>query len=200
MPVMDGLTATSEIRRHEKGTGGHIPIIAMTAHALEGDRKMCLDAGMDDYIAKPMRAKDLYSAIDRTVEGVAGTEKQEDGGSATPDGVGIDFKSALEAVAGDKDLFAELIGMFVEDYPTRLRDIGAALESGDAETVERAAHTLKGAAANLGAVEVRELALEIEKLGKKGELEKARPYLADLEQALERIRAFFSQPGWHETI
>lgn len=177
MPEMDGLEATRRIREMEKETGRHVPIIAMTAHAMKGDREMCLEAGMDDYISKPLKAADMFEKIERLVSG----------GGARPalqERPVIDVSSALERVDGDREALSELVAMFLEDAREQIARLKAALESGDAEGVGKASHSLKGAASNVSAVRLTELALGIEEASREGRLDGVEERLSLLEREL----------------
>lgn len=133
MPVMDGLTATAEIRQIEKTTGTHIPIIAVTARAMKSDKEICLATGMDYYISKPVRKKELYAAL-RQLES-----------SCEPAGYeALDWPSIISAFDGDKELVQEVVEAFLEEYPILLDLLHKSLEKDDYKEVKRAAHTIKG--------------------------------------------------------
>ncbi len=116
MPEMDGLEATALIREKEKTTGEHIPIIALTAHAMKGDREVCLEAGMDGYVSKPLKADELLSVMRELI-----ADRMETGPiAAQPDvekGDVFNREQALASVDGDMDLFREIVGLFSEEYP-----------------------------------------------------------------------------------
>ncbi|MFA5353838.1 MAG: response regulator, partial [Thermodesulfovibrionales bacterium] len=154
MPEMDGLEATARIRERERTTGRHIPIIALTAHAMAGDRETCLNAGMDGYVSKPLKAADLFSAIAEVLAAKGptpgdGREPQEAGLAADE---AFDWTVAMASVDGDREFFAEVVGIFLEDCPKLMGEIHNALKEGSAAALGRAAHTLKGSAGNFGAV------------------------------------------------
>jgi CheY-like chemotaxis protein len=130
MPVMGGIETTSAIRREEAQTGRHIPIIAMTAHAMSGDRERALEAGMDDYVSKPIRFEELRRAVDRFA----------------PEG--LNTAALLEGVAGNRKLLRELVDVFVADTPKLLARIERAITRGDAVRLKKAAHALKGSVGN----------------------------------------------------
>ena len=201
MPEMDGLNATGAIRVRERKTGKHIPIIAMTAHTMKGDRENCLEAGMDDYVAKPIRANELYTAIDRLVSTPAAQQVSAaaDFRLQMDDG-GFDFYSALDSIDGDRGLFEELIGLFLDDYPLRLEEIEAALEQGDTKAIESAAHTLKGAAGSLGLRSISERAVQLESDSKTENFPQARKTLDSLTAELEKLRLFCSREDWLDSI
>ena len=148
MPEMDGFEATAAIRAREAGTGAHTPIIAMTAHALKGDRERCLAAGMDGYVTKPLRPQELYEALEGLpLASVAGAAAA---GSTSEPAV-FDRDAALERMDGDVELLKELVGLFLDECPQRMAEIREALTRRDATKLRQAAHTLKGSVGNFGA-------------------------------------------------
>ena len=166
MPVMSGLDATALIRERERASGGHVPIIAMTAHAMAGDRERCLASGMDGYLSKPVDPQLLYAAVEQQPATAAP--------SVEPAAVVFDLDGLLARVGGDRELMADIVRLFLEDYPGRLANVAAAIEAGDANALRVAAHALKGAAGNLGAVVVYEEASALEQIGADGHLDAAR--------------------------
>ncbi|NQT50889.1 response regulator, partial [bacterium] len=168
MPEMDGFEATQAIREGERGTGRHTPIIAMTAHAMKGDRERCLAAGMDAYVAKPVRRHRLEEAI----EDVTRTHNlPARNGAREPMPTGdFDVDEALERVAGDRSLLRELAATFLDSCPALLARIDAAITAGDSTELERAAHELKGAAATLAGPGTAEAAFALERMGREGNL------------------------------
>jgi signal transduction histidine kinase/CheY-like chemotaxis protein len=186
MPEMSGLEATAAIRDKERATGAHIPIVGVTAHAMKGDRERCLDAGMDDYLSKPLRPAELFDALDRVRPGSAGAGRAvaSDVSAADPP---LDLKALLAEVGGDAQLFAELADLFAQDAPRRLADIREALLRRDARALEHAAHALKGSAANFGAKDTVAAAARLESLGRGGDLEGADAVYADLQRAMSRL-------------
>ncbi|UCG80019.1 MAG: response regulator, partial [Desulfobacterales bacterium] len=145
MPEMDGFEATERIRGREKGNGEHIPIVAMTAHAMKGDRERCLAAGMDSYISKPIRAEDLFSVIEKLTNGSG--DKKEQHSSAlqddTPLAVDIlDLSKAMSVVAGDRELFEQVANLFLEDAADKIAKLREGVVKGDASAVQQTAHTL----------------------------------------------------------
>ncbi len=210
MPVMDGLRAAAEIRKEERWS--RLPIIAVTAHAMKGDRERYLQAGLDDYLSKPIRPSALYEMIERW-----GARQRREGEAAAPaacacgaeeatraeraprDYPALDMRTILEQVDGNRGLLCELVDIFMQDYPRQLERLRGALAAGDARGVNRAAHSLKGSAGNLAAVGVAAAAKRIEVLGDKGDLAGAAEALRELEEELERLRAYTEQPGWAES-
>ena len=153
MPEMDGFEATRRIREEEAASGTHTPIIAMTANAMRGDREKCLDAGMDDYVAKPVRSAELFSTVEkfaRSAAPAAAGSGRTDGlevPSANPDSgrVGSPFdREAFRGNCGDEDLMRRLTDAFVEEAAEFLAAAKKAIEEGETETLRRAAHSLKG--------------------------------------------------------
>ena len=161
MPEMDGIEATRSIRELEKQTGGYIPIIAMTAHAIKGDREACLNAGMGDYVSKPIDAEKLYSLIND----LAGADPIRQSG---PD-LDVAVTSGLLAAFGDDwDFFNEVVEIFQDDYPRHLTALSEARENNDADQFCRAAHSLKGMLRNFNAELPAEKARQLEQIGAGG--------------------------------
>ncbi len=181
MPELGGFEAVELLRARERGTGRHLPVIALTAHAMKGDRERCLAAGMDGYVSKPIRAPELFEAMDAVLGGAAGPAP-----APAPPAEGVlDFKEALEHVGGDTRLLRELAAVFVAEAPKMRGAIGDALEARDAQRLRRAAHTLKGASSTFGAHAAFEAASRLEKLGAAGELAAAGPAWEALSAALD---------------
>ncbi len=151
MPEMDGFEATAEVRRREAGTGRRIPIIAMTAHAMKGDRERCLEAGMDGYVSKPIQTRDLYAAVAALGPAESAAAPEEfDRGPASAEGALVDPAEALARVGGDWELLRSLTEVFFDSYPAQLEQLREAIGRGDGETVYRLAHTLVGAVGIFG--------------------------------------------------
>ena len=185
MPELDGLDATSAIRAWEKSAGTHIPIIAMTAHAMKGDRERCLAAGMDGYTSKPIRIRELEQAIARLVSPSKPAERplQEE---TQEDGV-IDGAALLAGVDGNRRLLRELVRLFLADCPRRLAGIKEAVRRGDAEALRIEAHTLKGSVGNFAAKQALAAAQRLEIMGRDGDLDKAGDACMELESVLARL-------------
>ena len=180
MPEMDGLQAAAAIREKEKGTGAHIPIIAVTAHAMKGDRERCLAAGMDGYISKPINPGELAKTIHAIIPArrdpvVAPLDANQEAARDS---------ELLARFDGDAELLKELPGIFLQECPKMLNDIREALRTGDPKGVEHAAHTLKGSVGNFVLVGPRETAQRVESLGKSGQLAGAEEIVRALEQQL----------------
>src|ERR1035438_2896329 len=181
MPEMDGLQATAAIRDKEKSTGRHIPIVAMTAHAMKGDEERCLAAGMDAYLAKPIHSRELLKVI----ENLAGIRaKAEDAllSPSTPKENLLDMKSILALFEGDTELIREAVALFLEDLPKQMAAIGEAVERSDAVRINRTAHSLKGSLSNFAAPAAFHAAQKLEDIGGKGVLDQAGAALRILEE------------------
>jgi signal transduction histidine kinase/CheY-like chemotaxis protein/HPt (histidine-containing phosphotransfer) domain-containing protein/HAMP domain-containing protein len=193
MPEMDGFEATVAIREQERATGEHIPIVAMTAHAMKGDRERCLATGMDAYVSKPIRAQDLLEAMDTVVLGDA-KPKVGVSTSRVSDDV-IDWPAAIDHLEGDVELLREIAVMFVEQCPSLVSQVKKAVASGDAVEIERAAHTVKGSVGNFAARAAFEAALHLERIGREGAVEKAEEACARLEEELGRLTPALASIG-----
>jgi signal transduction histidine kinase/DNA-binding response OmpR family regulator len=175
MPGMDGLEATGLIRSREQELGeGHLPIVAMTAHAMKGDERRCLDAGMDAYVAKPVQRHDLLLAIAQALTGDQPAPNPE------PAPADLDREQILQRLDGDEALLRELIDLHLREAPVLTAQIGACLTAADARGVSRAAHTLKGMAANFHARAVVETARSLEECAAAGDLGPGHGLLAQL--------------------
>ena len=185
MPAMDGFEATRIIREKEKNSGAHIPIIAMTAHAMEGDRERCLEAGMDAYIAKPIRATDLYDTLETTVAGVY--LFQGNGGEPAEEGDLLDRTEILERIGGSSEALKEIVELFAVESERLMRMMRESIKNGDSSGLQRAAHTLKGSVGIFGAERVASAALRIEKAGEDKNLADAENVRVELARELERL-------------
>ena len=185
MPEMDGMETTVAIRKREQETGKHVPIIAMTANAMRGDKERYLEAGMDGYISKPINARSLYAEIERCSQGIErGAPMTEEAKKPTEQ---LTRAALLERVEGDQELLAEIIHLFVDDAPRLLHAMRGALQQGDMAVLERLAHSMKGAAGNLSANITAEAAMQLEKNAKAGDAASAKGSLANLEAAIGRL-------------
>src|SRR5262249_33901033 len=184
---MGGIEATQEIRRRESGGGGHIPIFAMTAHAMPGDRERCLAAGMDGYMAKPIDPKSFVQTIESgaTAPESASDERGESG--ETKAGAAVDAAMLLERFDGNRKLLGTLITAFREDCPKMMSRIRAALSERDTHALADSAHALKGSVGNFGGSKAFESAREIEKSGREGKLDGAWELYATLEDEIARL-------------
>jgi PAS domain S-box-containing protein len=183
MPEMDGFQATTLIREREKTTGAHISIIAMTAHAMKGDRERCLQAGMDGYVPKPLDPRELFEAVEG--KRIDGQRPHKQPAASSPV---LDRDDLLNRVDGDRQLLNEIIQLFLDSYPARLSEIREAIARGDCQTLERAAHAIKGALTNLSAQAAVEAALTLEMMGREQDIHGAENACATLETEVERLR------------
>ena len=181
MPEMDGLAATAAIREIEKKRGTHVPIFAMTAHAMKGDRERCLEAGMDGYITKPVR----FSDIEQTLAGLSRTPPVSTKSPAAA--ASWNRAAALDRIGGDEDLLRDLCHIFVEESPKLLQKLHQAVAAGDTDGVMRAAHSLKGEAGYLGADGTSRAAQQLEEMGHNKDLSRASETLAALEREVASL-------------
>jgi len=188
MPEIDGLTATRKIREREKQTGSHIPIIAMTAHVMKGDRERCLQAGMDGYLTKPVSSAQLAEAIARVLDPAhlytppleaQAQEKRE----------GWDRATALARIEHDEALSSELVQVFLEEVPAQLESMQQAFAVADFGVIERTAHTLRGELAYLGLAETAEKAKALEYQGRERNLQAAAELFPEFNAQLLMIAA-----------
>jgi CheY-like chemotaxis protein len=182
MPEMDGLAATAAIREGENNRGTHLPIFAMTAHAMKGDRERCLAAGMDGYITKPVR----FSDIEQTLAGVAKTPASPVQ-KAKAEAASWNRSEALDRIGGDEELLRDLCHIFLEESPKLLEKLRQAIAAGDVDGVMHAAHSLKGEAGYLGADGTSQAARQLEQMGHNKDLSQARPTLAVLEREIASL-------------
>jgi len=190
MPEMDGIEATAALRLAELETGLHLPVIAMTALVMKGDRERCIAAGMDGYLPKPIRSQELDEVLDNCV-----ARKTRSTGSAELASVpppmnlqeAIDARELLERVGDERDFLAELVNTFRDDFPKQLETMTTALKDGNATQLTLAAHSLKGALSNLAAPRAAVLAAGVEAAGKSGNFPSAEIALKDLRPELARV-------------
>ncbi len=187
MPDMDGLEATAAIRAWEKTTGTHTLIVAMTAHAMKGDRERCLAAGMDGYASKPIRIKDLEDVINQLTQ--SEQSPQVPAPTTNSEADVIDEETLLAGIDGNRKLLREIVRLFLADYPRRLAEIQQAISRSDGEAVARAAHTLKGSSGNFAARNAFAAAESMETVGKSGDLSSARQTFLALESELALLGA-----------
>jgi PAS domain S-box-containing protein len=200
MPEMDGFEATVEIRVREKLLGFHTPIIAMTANALQGDKERCLVAGMDDYVPKPVRVQDLEAALALWVHH---TDSPVTPSSPLPPSISdpvFNLEKALVQVGGDRQLLNHLVNLFLASYPKHLTNLQVALTHQDPKAVEYAAHTLKGSVGIFSATAAFTAALNLEKIGRGGDLAHAPAALVTLAQELSHLRHALSALNLEGTL
>jgi signal transduction histidine kinase/DNA-binding response OmpR family regulator/HPt (histidine-containing phosphotransfer) domain-containing protein len=201
MPEMDGFEATAEIRNQQSRVCNHdIPIIAMTAHAMKGDRERCLEAGMDDYTSKPIEPKQLVEKIEKWAgigkEVLPDNEegrKQPTDSHERKDCPPMDLKEATERVMGDTAFLETLVQQFLADLPAQIEELDEALKRGDAETLRQKAHRLKGSASNLSADSVADAACALEQIGREGNLDEGHGAMDGLLGRAAHLRDYISQ-------
>ncbi|AXC13519.1 PAS/PAC sensor hybrid histidine kinase [Acidisarcina polymorpha] len=183
MPEMDGLTATRQIRDREILTHAHVPIIAMTAHAMKGDRERCLAAGMDGYVSKPIRAEDLQEAIAGVlrIQDACSHNQDADAAPQLESGGGWNRTKTLEGLGGDENLLRDVMEIFREQAPQHLAYLRVAIVEGDARAVEATAHSLKGELGYLCVPETYQISRDLETAGRESDLQAAAKLLPKFE-------------------
>jgi protein-histidine pros-kinase len=201
MPEMDGYEATLAIREQEKTSGLHIPIIAMTANAMKGDREKCLEAGMDDYISKPVRANDLITAIQRQSAQLppprvephpneAPAADRKTGADASPP---FDKEELSERMGGSAELLKTVVAVFLQDSPIQMGFLKDAIQARDTKKTATLSHRLRGAAASMSGHTVQMLTDKIETASKASDSEVPAALLPELEREFERLRVALSK-------
>jgi CheY-like chemotaxis protein/HPt (histidine-containing phosphotransfer) domain-containing protein len=209
MPEMDGYEATRRIRDPHVGVlNPRIPIIAMTANAMEGDRLLCIAAGMNDYISKPVHPKELANIISRWIvepeaesrqkqsslqDAVPGTPPSSDKASAI-----FDEAQFLDRMMHDRDLARSILAGFLEDVSRQIRNLRGLAEAGDGPATVRQAHTIKGAAANVGAESLSAVASEMEQRAIMGEMCAVLEMIPRLEEHVAGLTEVLTASGWVE--
>jgi PAS domain S-box-containing protein len=187
MPEMDGYEASRKIRESEKNNGGHIPIIAITAHAVKGDRERCLEAGMDEYVSKPISSDKLFEIIETfgvgKSPGIAGTGHEAD------TLISFDKQTLIDAFDHDWGFFKEVVDLFVSDYPRMMVDIRQAFKTGDTDALIRTAHSLKGMLSLFNAQAAAQKTLKLQELGKRGEFSEIENEIEGLSGELSMLKS-----------
>ena len=203
MPEVDGHDATQQIRDRERTGGGHVPIMAMTAHALKGDEERCLAVGMDDYLSKPIRAPILFDKLaalcdvavadDEEVIGLPDEDAADASEVATAAGL-VDWDAALNIAAGDAELLTELVKSVLIETPQQFELLEKSLTEGDSTAARRAAHTILGNMRTVSAAEAMDCAAIVENLAKENQLAEVSNPLAKLHTICVRVLAELR--GW----
>jgi CheY-like chemotaxis protein/HPt (histidine-containing phosphotransfer) domain-containing protein len=187
MPEMDGFAVTEAIRAKERATNTHVPIVALTAHAMKGDRERCLAAGMDAYASKPIRAAELFEVITRLLSSnVAGAK--ETPVPDEPPGAVFDLDTALATLGGDREVLPQMVQWFLDRCPKVLEEIRDSVLRGDGAALERAAHKIKSTVGSFGAQRCYQAALRLEELGRAGEVTGFQRAHGELEEAVRRLK------------
>ncbi len=187
MPEMDGLAATAAIRAQEQSTGRHMPIIALTAHAMKGDKERCLAAGMDAYVSKPLRPKELIETLGRLLAPVPAVESSQEVQDAEP-APAFDPEAALERVEGDRDLLRQMAQLFAKQSSKLVDEIADAAQRQDGRALERTAHKLKGSVASFGALNSFQTADELETRGRTSDFTSVEGLCVRLEREVKDLR------------
>ena len=203
MPEMDGYQATACIRDPQgKCLNPAIPIVAMTANAMQGDREKCLQAGMNDYVAKPIAPQHLVDALELWLPGETALSKNQR--QVTPQGAVVDSEiepivpvfdvaGMLSRLMDNQTLAHNICLGYLDDLPKKFMELQGHLEAGDVENTGRVAHSIKGTAANMGGEALRAVALAMEQAGKSGDMEAVRRHLPALEEQTTRLTAAIEQ-------
>ena len=180
MPEMDGFEATAAIRKLEEENGSHIPIIAITAHAMKGDREKCLESGMDNYVSKPFRPVELFAAIEDVdtvaqdpTDGkitVSNNEEMSPDASSKENPLPYDREEALVNVGGSDEFLRQMVELFLAECPKQLAEIEKEHSAGDQVALTRAAHTFKGSVSMFAAESATKAAKRIEEMSRAGDL------------------------------
>jgi HPt (histidine-containing phosphotransfer) domain-containing protein len=188
---MDGLTATARIREWESEHGLRTPIVAMTAHAGEDNRNRCLNAGMDDYVAKPISRSNLADALTRALKGDAPSPAASSASVPSQDFTSEELFNKLDR---DEELFAQVAELFLATMPPLLSQLRDEFQRKNFDTATRTAHSLRGSLANIGAAKSAALAAELEELAQKRLSDDAEELLHELKH---RVDSIFTELGRH---
>jgi PAS domain S-box-containing protein len=193
MPEMSGFEATHAIRERERDSGVHLPIVALTAHAMAGDRERCLAAGMDGYLSKPIDVNELIATVERFGRGHANDVPPET--PLTDAAVVFDEEAALAYAGGDRRLLKQVVDLFRSDSPLSFRKIDRALRSRDSEGLRMAAHSLKGAIATVGSPAGKKAAADLELMARSHQFADAEQVFGDLRELVGRLDEAFLAAG-----
>jgi CheY-like chemotaxis protein/HPt (histidine-containing phosphotransfer) domain-containing protein len=191
MPELDGLTATRLIRQGEQETGGHIGIIAMTAHAMEGDREVCLAAGMDDYLSKPIDPEQLARVLDKWIDDVNFSQVVVESPSKSAEPVAREITDPIDNVAlrsRYREYADEILGTFIKNLPAELERLELAVKQNDLQLVLNCAHGLKGMAGTVCAQPMQETCRHLEQIALIGDIEAVKAIVQDLFAQYEHLK------------
>ncbi len=194
MPEMDGIEATRQIRLAVRAVQNpNVPIIALTAHATKEHRKQCLDAGMNDYLAKPVQPDELAKAISRWALNLSDVPGERTAGKTAKQGAAFNPSALLERLGGDEKAYEEIVCLFLQDAPRQLRSLQETVRHGDMATARRQAHTLKGASGNVGATELEKLLLKTERACEQGNVKEAARMLDRVNAEFEKLKQILGE-------
>jgi len=196
MPEMDGFEVCRQIRALEQKKGQHTPIIAITAHARKADREKCLAAGMDDYVSKPIKPRDLKAALARRMVGVKYIPTINGATEASTHADVLNISEALDLVGGNRELLREIARIFLDQYPQLLEKTHQALTRSDFESLGGAAHTLASSVGQLAGQRAWAAAKKLEQVSNEGNQSQASEALAELERELQLLRSAVSDPAY----
>jgi two-component system, sensor histidine kinase and response regulator len=183
MPVVSGFEATAAIRQQERGPGVRTPIIALTAHAMAGDRERCISAGMDGYLTKPIRARELRQCIESVLSSCQ-TDSGEESGTGSDH---LRIEKLLADFDRDEELLREVVQVFKDNYPNMLSKLSNAVATGDSQEIERAAHALKGASLLFGDGPTLDALKSLEEMGRVNDLTAAAEVLSSVQHGVSNI-------------
>ncbi len=198
MPNLNGFEATCRIRQQEQDRGGHVPIIALTANAMKGDRERCLEAGMDDYVSKPINPQQLQQAIEQVIpshENAPELAPQEPNANPPEDGGGddsdqpapFDREAALERTGGDEEVYRTMVEAFLEDVPAMFAEIRDQVNAQNPQGMAESAHSIKGTVGIFNAQAAYDASLALEQAAKRGDLAGAQESFAHLSVQIKRL-------------
>jgi CheY-like chemotaxis protein/HPt (histidine-containing phosphotransfer) domain-containing protein len=189
LPQLDGYQASREIRNRASAVRNHaVPIVALTAAAMEGDRQKCLAAGMNAYLAKPLRFDALRQAIEQWAGSGPAVQPSAAPVAGAADAKPFDSAEFTESVMGSEDLARRIIRGFVDDMPRQIARLAEAVSDGDAGKVTLLAHSIKGAAASVSSHEMRQASQALEQQGRARNLAGSSRALGELSASFERAR------------
>jgi PAS domain S-box-containing protein len=194
MPEMDGFRVVDAIRRREQSSGRRLPVIALTARSMKGDRERCLQAGMDEFLSKPIRRRELFAGIERVTSGGNKSREHTSGDDSavpahcplTADSGVVDAAVLFTACDGNAQLLEQMIAVFQSNVPSELERIGMALKNGNAEELRESAHRLRGLLSAFSAT-ASNAALRLEKAGATEDLDGAEVFYSDLAELVEKL-------------
>ena len=204
MPIMDGIEATRQIRNPHSSVLNHaIPVLALTANAMERDRELCEEAGMNGFVAKPVSPEELLQILQKWLGpgrncNPSAQEKSAPAADSFSHPIVFNRSSLLKSVMGDEGLKAKVIEAFLDDVPRQVRNLKVFLENQDAASAGRQAHSIKGAAANVGGERLRQVALEMEKAADTSDWITVNQRMTELEAQFSLLREAMEEDRYAE--